>query len=60
LLELTAQAVGGNLRCIGCGLCISVCPADALRLEPREGMPVPPFDRREFNVAMMSSIQEKK
>ncbi|MBL7208750.1 MAG: 4Fe-4S binding protein [Dehalococcoidia bacterium] len=56
-LTMESGLVIRNLeRCIGCGLCISVCPADALRLEPREGAPVPPFDRREFNVAMMSSI----
>jgi len=43
-------------RCIGCGLCVSVCPSGALRLEPREGAPVPPWDRRELTAAMMSSI----
>lgn len=37
---------GGKLvreeqRCIGCGLCMWVCPADALYLEPREGGKVP-------------------
>ena len=47
-------------RCVGCGLCISVCPTDALRLEPREGSPVPPFDRREFNAAVSSSIQQNR
>lgn len=44
-------------RCIGCGLCISVCPTEALRLELREGALVPPFDRREFREAMVSSLQ---
>jgi Fe-S-cluster-containing hydrogenase component 2 len=29
-------------RCIGCGVCVSVCPTGALRLELREGAPVPP------------------
>ncbi|MCK4331016.1 MAG: 4Fe-4S binding protein [Dehalococcoidia bacterium] len=47
-------------RCIGCGLCVSVCPTDALKLEPREGAPVPPFDRQEFNVAMMSSLSQNR
>lgn len=47
-------------RCIGCGLCISVCPTEALRLEPREGAPVPPLDRRAFNAAMMSSLQQNR
>jgi electron transport complex protein RnfB len=43
-------------RCIGCGLCVSVCPTESLSLEMREGAPVPPRDRHELNVAMMSSL----
>ena len=49
--------VRSHERCIGCGICMSVCPTDALKLEPREGAPVPPSNRREFNAAMMSSLQ---
>jgi len=47
-------------RCIGCGLCISVCPTGALRLEIREGAPVPPLDHREFNMAVISSLQQNR
>ena len=47
-------------RCIGCGLCVSVCPTEALKLEFREGAPVPPFDRQEFNIAVMSSLQQNR
>ena len=47
-------------RCIGCGICMSVCPTDALKLEPREGAPVPPLNRQEFNVAMMSSLSQNR
>ena len=47
-------------RCIGCGVCKSVCPTDALKLEPREGAPVPPLNRQEFNVAMMSSLSQNR
>ena len=43
-------------RCIGCGLCVYICPTGALRLEPREGAPVPPWDRHSLNAALMSSL----
>jgi len=64
--QMDALTVEGDIvvrnaeRCIGCGLCISVCPTEALRLELREGAPVPPFDRKEFNLAMMASLQQKR
>lgn len=40
------KVTDGNLtrevqRCIGCGLCLSVCPADALRLEPNQEGRIP-------------------
>jgi ferredoxin len=47
-------------RCIGCGLCISVCPTEALKLEIRKGAAVPPYDQRELNAAMMASLQQLK
>ena len=49
-------AVRDANRCIGCGLCVSVCPTNALRLEAREGAPVPPWDQRALNAAIMDSI----
>jgi ferredoxin len=56
---MDGDVVALNLkRCIGCGLCISVCPTEALRLEPREGAPVPPRDRHELNAAMISSLRQ--
>jgi len=64
--QMDALTMEGDLvirdaeRCIGCGLCISVCPTEALRLELREGAPVPPLDRREFNAALMASLQRNK
>jgi len=56
-LALDGDVVALNLRrCIGCGLCVSTCPTEALRLQPREGAPVPPWDRHQLNAAMMASM----
>jgi len=54
-MEGDAVTLDSN-RCIGCGLCVSVCPTGALRLELREGAPLPPRDRESLNAAMMSSL----
>ena len=29
-------------RCIGCGLCVSVCPMEAISLQAKKGMETPP------------------
>ena len=31
-------------RCIGCGLCVPKCPAEAIRLVPAAGDNIPPED----------------
>ena len=33
-------------RCIGCGLCVTTCPSEALSLVPKEQETVPPRDQR--------------
>jgi len=64
--QMDALTMEGDLvvrdieRCIGCGLCISVCPTEALRLELREEAPLPALDRREFNEALISSLQRNR
>jgi len=46
-------------RCIGCGLCVSVCPTNALRMEPREERPVPPPDHRALIAALRASMPDR-
>jgi Fe-S-cluster-containing hydrogenase component 2 len=37
-------------RCIGCGLCVSVCPEDAMSMVAKPDMEAPPKDWQEtFN-----------
>jgi formate hydrogenlyase subunit 6/NADH:ubiquinone oxidoreductase subunit I len=40
--EASYQIVDG--RCIGCGLCVSACPTEAISLLPKPGMTPPPAD----------------
>ena len=35
-------------RCIGCGLCVSVCPTEALQMVRRESAPATPVTGREL------------
>jgi NAD-dependent dihydropyrimidine dehydrogenase PreA subunit len=35
------KLVREELRCIGCGICMWVCPTDALLLEPRPAGKIP-------------------
>jgi len=44
-------------RCIGCGLCVSTCPTDALSMIPRLDRPHMPWDRQELNATMASSFK---
>ena len=43
-------------RCIGCGLCISTCPTDAIALVKRDGYIPPPANLNE----LVKKISEKK
>jgi Fe-S-cluster-containing hydrogenase component 2 len=40
-------------RCIGCGLCVTTCPSEALRLVAREQETVPPRDQRSLYRRML-------
>jgi ferredoxin len=37
-----------GVRCAGCGVCVPVCPQDALGLERREGENAPPLGEAEW------------
>jgi len=45
-------------RCIGCGLCVSTCTTEALKLVPKEEAPVPPVNQQELGAAMIASRQQ--
>lgn len=50
-------------RCIGCGLCVSTCPGEALRLvrRPPETVPPLPQDMREaFALRAMRRQQQRE
>jgi ferredoxin len=46
--------------CMGCGLCVSTCPSEALRMVPRAEHHVPPRGQRELFAAMAASLQESE
>jgi electron transport complex protein RnfB len=37
-------------RCIGCGLCVTTCEAEAIRMVPREQAPEPPATISEMGI----------
>jgi len=43
-------------RCIGCGVCATGCPMEAIELEERPGIPIPPVDQKALNTAMKTSL----
>jgi len=40
-------------RCIGCGLCVTTCPSDALHLEEKDAARVPPDDTRALYIRLL-------
>jgi Fe-S-cluster-containing hydrogenase component 2 len=46
--------------CIGCGLCVSTCPPEALRMVPRAEQQTPPKGQRELFAAMAASLEKSE
>jgi Fe-S-cluster-containing hydrogenase component 2 len=42
-------------RCIGCGVCATGCPSEAIVMEEREEIPIPPMHRKALKEAMKAS-----
>ncbi len=42
-------------KCIGCGLCVTGCPHQALALERRREVPVPPENRAEMAIRILTA-----
>ena len=47
------KAVADPDRCIGCGLCASVCPEDAISMDPRKDPVAPPSTIKELGVQVL-------
>jgi Fe-S-cluster-containing hydrogenase component 2 len=43
-------------RCIGCGVCATGCPEEAIAMEERSGVPVPPVDRKALKEAIKAGL----
>ena len=46
-------------RCIGCGVCATGCPSEAIQLEERAGIPVPPVDQKALKAAIKESQAQR-
>jgi ferredoxin len=42
-------------RCIGCGVCATGCSEEAISLEERPDIPVPPVDQKALKAAIKAS-----
>ncbi len=40
-------------RCIGCGLCVTVCPTKAIQLKKKDQITTPKKDTTEFYLSLM-------
>ena len=46
-------------RCIGCGLCVGVCPQQAISMQPRDVLPDVPENALAMNIAHAQRIGKR-
>ena len=55
-LTLSGALISVDLdRCFGCGVCAVGCPVEAIVMTGKEGIPIPPVNRKELQKALGSN-----
>ena len=46
-------------RCIGCGLCVPACPVQAVTLDPKPRITLPPDTRQDLHEILLAGKKER-